>query len=388
MKKSIKYNSKNIMLNLPCRQAGLFQRLFYFGRFRNKFGIIIFLFIIIIFINSCTDKFDTTVFNTSSQAPNLTGDTVYIQLSPVWEGFNNPQDILIGREPFIYVADMNNDRIVMLNLDGKILGTRTITKPVALAQDYELNLIVCAQFDTLGKSFSAVYKIDLFAASHQIQNAPIKRLLPRQSDFNTPLREYTGAAVFYDNSFYIARRGPNNSNLIDPDNSILIFRKKRSNGGIEIDTLIGRVPLLDPSSTGLLSANQVSSITSFANRSYDVILTLGENNNFKVQWLQYINTQDFTGYQNKLSPSNTDIMKPNRFAEPQRTTIDNSGNIFIADAVKDSIFKFNSFGDELQSFGGSNLFKQPRAVAFFDRTLYVLDTGNNRVLRFILSTDI
>ncbi|MDO8550807.1 MAG: hypothetical protein Q7S39_11750, partial [Ignavibacteria bacterium] len=177
-------------------------------------------------------------------------------------------------------------------------------------------------------------------------------------------------------------------NLVDPDNSILMFRKKTLPGGSTVDTLIGRVPLLDPTSTGLLSANQVTSLKSFDTRDYDLLVTLGGNNNFKVQSLDYIVTQDFTGYLNKLSPANTDIMKPNRFANPEGSVIDNSGNIFIADAGKDSIYKFNPFGDELQSFGGSGLFSQPHSVAFFDRTLYVLDTGNNRVLRFILSTDI
>ncbi len=67
-------------------------------------------------------------FNLSSDTANLSGDTVYVQLSPAWEGFNNPQDIYIGKEPFIYVADTDNDRIVMMNLAGQILSTRTIKK--------------------------------------------------------------------------------------------------------------------------------------------------------------------------------------------------------------------------------------------------------------------
>jgi hypothetical protein len=62
--------------------------------------------------------------------------------------------------------------------------------------------------------------------------------------------------------------------------------------------------------------------------------------------------------------------------------------MFIVDAQKDSVFVFNSSGDEAQSFGGASMFNGPMGVAFYDRTLYIADTKNNRILRFILSTNI
>jgi DNA-binding beta-propeller fold protein YncE len=79
---------------------------------------------------------------------------------------------------------------------------------------------------------------------------------------------------------------------------------------------------------------------------------------------------------------------PGIFSQPEGSALDNSFNIFIADADKDSIYKFNSFGDELQSFGGPETFNQLYGVDFFNKTLYVADTGNNRILRFILSTEL
>jgi hypothetical protein len=60
-------------------------------------------------------------------------------------------------------------------------------------------------------------------------------------------------------------------------------------------------------------------------------------------------------------------MKVNKFERPEGCTIDNAGNIYIADAGKNRIFKFNSFGDELQSFRRFQLFNQPSGVAHFDR---------------------
>jgi sugar lactone lactonase YvrE len=91
----------------------------------------------------------------------------------------------------------------------------------------------------------------------------------------------------------------------------------------------------------------------------------------------------------KFSPQDgISFVIPDRFSKPQGSWVDNSGNIYIADAGKDSVYKFSVFGEELQSFGGPTVFNSPSGVAFFDKTLYVSDTGNNRILRFTLSTDL
>lgn len=352
--------------------------------------ILLFVFAVIAF--SCTDKFKAP---DNSVDPNnqKISDTSYVQQFPVWTGFNKPQDIIVGKETFLYVADTENDRIVMMNVAGHILGTKAIKHPVALDQDYRLNLFVCAQFDTtiggVSQTFSAVYKIDLFSAGHNLENAKVTRILPKTSfDFLRTDREYTGVSVFFDNSYFVSRRGPSNTSKIDPDNVILTFKQLKTSNGIYKDTLTGRVPLLEPLGTGLMSANRISSLTSFKGNKYDIIVTLIGDNSFKSQWLRYVSNIDFTGYENTLAPFYTQFMKVNKFAKPEDAALDNYNNIYIADAEKDSIFKFNSFGDELESFGGSKIFNSPHAVAFYDKTLYVADTENNRILRFILSTDI
>ncbi|HSD63927.1 MAG TPA: hypothetical protein VLB50_09005 [Ignavibacteriaceae bacterium] len=334
-------------------------------------------------IQGCDQKFNTDqLVSANSGNGNITGDTVYIQLNPAWEGFNNPQDIMIGREPFIYIADTDNNRVVMMNLNGDILGTRKINHPIALAQDYRLNLFVCAKLDTVisGDTVSAVFKLNMLASQHNIANATIDTILPRLNQPLDPGRVYSGVAVFYDNSYFVSRTGPHNSTLIDPDNSILSFTGE--------DIYKGRVGNIDPIGSGVLSAYGISSISSFNKSNYDVITTLIGNTNFKVQWLHFVDTRDYTGYQNYISPQSSEIMRPNRFERPEGVTLDNSQNIIVVDMAKDSVYRFNPFGDLLQSFGGTEVFDSPAGVAFFNKTLYIADSGNNRILRFILSTDI
>ena len=356
------------------------------------------IFLVLLVLLGCDDKFQIPTMDVKQ--PGNIGDTVYIRQKPDWTGFNQPEDIIVGREPFIYVADTYNDRIVMLNVAGQFLGEKKIKRPVALAQDYRLNLLVCAQFDTtinnVATTYSAVYKIDLVSANHVIANAKVKRLLPQSPSvdpfaFTRPDREYSGITVFYDNTIFVARRGPSNSNPVDRDNAVLILKEVKiptANGGEKDSLVISRVPLLAAEGTGLMSANKISSLTAIGRRNHDFILTLIGKNSFKVQWLHFVTTQEFSGYQSQLSPFSSELMKPNKFGQPEDVAIDDRNNIFVADAQKDSIFKFNSFGDELESFGGSDVFNSPHAVAYFDRTVYVADTKNNRIVRFILSTDI
>ncbi len=367
-----------------------------------KFYKIFLSFFLLIFFSSCENKFDITQFNANTGNTNIAGDTLYVQTGEAIAGFNHPEDIIIGKEPdpFIYVADTQNDRVVLMNRAGQILGFKSVKKPVAITQDYRLNLIVCAEFDTLvngaPKTYAAVYKIDLVSANHQIGQAPIKRLLPRTSDLNRPQLKYTGAAAFYDNSFYITRTGSNNTSFVDPDNSILIFHPKKFYSKGEGDTLIGRVPNIDPLSSGLVSANQISSISAFNQKNIDFIITLTGNNSFKTQWLQYIVTPLDAKYESRFRASDgVSFVKPGRFKMPEGVTIDNSGNIYVADAGLDSVFKFNAFGDELQAIGGfettakvNPILSEPHAVAYFDRIVYVADTGHNRIVRYILSTDL
>ncbi|PPS21447.1 6-bladed beta-propeller [Brachyspira murdochii] len=76
-----------------------------------------------------------------------------------------------------------------------------------------------------------------------------------------------------------------------------------------------------------------------------------------------------------------------KLENPRGFTIDNSGNIYIANTKRDKIFKYNSNGNYITNIGvsgiGDGQLLGPSSVfADNDGKLYVSDTGNNRISVF------
>ena len=350
------------------------------------------------FFASCTEeRIDPGSLAVSG--PNVVGETTYVRLNPEWVGFNKPRDIVVGNEPFLYVADTDNDRIIMLDQAGRVLGiSLTIKRPIAIAQDKRLQLLVCAEFDTLlpGRSvpttFGAVFRLDLVSVGHLISLATPQRVYYDDEDST---RRYTGVATLYDNSYYVTRVGPKNEqSVVDKDNSILLFSKS--------DVLITPVTqTFSHDGTGLLSIHRPTGIATLPNsRSVEYVFSQIEVSAatvplYKVQWIRLVTEGQTTNYVSKFYPSvNGDIgmLEIEKFTRPEGVALDPSGNLFVVDAAKDSLYIFNTRGVEQFSFGGTGSgekqFSEPSGVSFYDKTVYVADAGNNRVVRFKLSTDL
>ena len=323
------------------------------------------------------------------------GDTVYVLQNPVWTGFNHPQAIIVGNEPFVYVADTDNDRIVMLDLIGRVIGySQTIKHPVSITEDKRLQLVVTAQFDTLlpGRStpttFGAIYRLDLVSTGHNIGSVKPRRVFFEPSDST---RRYAGVAALYNNLYYVCRNGPKNDlTRLDRDNAILLFNA-------DDQLLTPMTQGFSPDGTGLLSISTLSAVaTPPASKTLEfVFCQTGAKAFYKVQWIQIVTAGQTTDIVSKFYPSvdgNIDLLRLNRFSMPVGATLDPSGNLYVVDAAKDSLFRFSTRGIERYSFGGTGSgyrqFRQPYGVAFFDKTIYVADRGNNRIVRYKLSSDL
>jgi hypothetical protein len=356
----------------------------------KKIYLIIAVFLCVGFFYSCGEKFDTSQFPLNDNKTNIYGDTSYIQLKPDWTGYNSPKAIIIGNEPLIYLANTGANEIICIDISGKEIGrSAKIKNPIALAQDFKLNLIVCAEFDTVISNatvtYGAIYKIRLFSANNNIANAKVERVYFEKSK---PDRRFTGVAVMNNNYYYVTRTGPDNSSPIDPDDVVLTFNSDDQN--------LSPISALKPNGTGLGSINSPSGIAIVNPKNYDfVFIQTGDISLFKTQWITFLQSTDYSYFTSKFTPSqngNIDILKINRFSKPMGVTVDNSGNVFVVDVVKDSLIRFTSKGIEKYSFGGhgsgDGKFDQPHGVASFDKTLFIADTKNNRIVRYKLSTDL
>lgn len=339
----------------------------------------------------CGEQLDLSQFPINNP-PQKFGDTVYIQQFPDFIGFNEPADIFVGYEPLIYVADKSNNRIAQLDISGALISySDFILKPKKITQDKNFDLLVIAsKLDTIPPNIldtvDCVYRFKLRNNNGIISG--VQPIIVFKSNQATPIPgkhgKFTGISTFYDNYYLVTRSGPNNANLIDPDNAI--FRINKYDNTVPVPE---RLPGFEVTGLGLMSLLNTSGISTFNNNSTDFIyIQTASDVAFKINWAIY----DFVNgtYTAKFTPEQgVDLLKIGLVTEPQDITVDPYGNIFIVDSFKDSLYKFNSLGKlKSESFGGIAQFKNPYGVAFFNKTLYITDTGNNRIRRYILSTDI
>lgn len=312
------------------------------------------------------------------------GDTIYVPLEPAWGGFRNPSDVLVGREPFIYVADTDNDRIVMMDLAGRILGTSAlIRRPVALAQDGHFDLLVCAELDTVLPAgptrIGAVFRIQLRKSQHDLRRAPISLAY---AEPERPQRRFTGIAVLPDNSYLLARTGPQRSSPVDPDEAVLHIGPD--------DRLRSPIPILRPVGIALNAIEQLSSLALSSDGQELVLTQRGTSMQYRVQWLKYV-AGEGAGWTQKFDPTrqNNTVLQPGRFQAPEGAAFGPDRTLYVVDAETDSLSVLSAAGMLIRGYRGEGVYRlrAPAGVSVYNRTIYIADAGNGRILRLRLSTD-
>lgn len=320
-------------------------------------------------------------------------DTSYVLVDPPFAGFTGPEDILVGNDQLLYVADTRANRLVMLNRAGQFLSERALLHPVSLAQDSRLDLLVGGEVVVSnGDTAGAIFRIHLVSASpdsaHHLDRARIDTVW---RELAHPARRFPGLCVLSDNTWLAARSGSDNSSFIDPDARVLLFD--------EHDAFITPLSAFATGAgTGIVNINLPTAIASFPGSRDFVLVQSGEGVAYGALWMTYQSNSDFVGWLPRFDPARpedraADFIRPNLYLLPQGVAVDRSRrDVFVADAGLDSVFKFTSRGVfKSESFGrarAKGLMRRPTGIAFFSSVLYVLDGELGIVLRFRLSTDI
>ena len=339
---------------------------------------------------ACQKEFDQSTLP-RRQDTNL--DTSYVELYPPFPGFAGAEDVCIGNDQLLYVADTRANRIVMMDRAGHIMSTRTMLHPHAITQDLRLDLLVGGEVvapngDTVG----AIFRVHLVSSNpdsaHHLEVSPIDTV---RRELAKPARRFPGIAAFYDNTYIAARNGPDNSSFIDPDGRVLLFDAN--------DRFITPVPALTTAAgSGITNIYVPLGLAIMPGVKDFLLVQASQGVSYGAVWLQYSVTSDFIGWLPKFDPANPDqrgidFIRPNRFLLPGAVAVDNARrDVFIADATLDSVFKFNSRGVfKQESFGfyrSGGAMKRPTGLAFFATVLYVLDGQTGEILRYRLSADV
>ena len=346
----------------------------------------------------------------------------YVPIQPVWDGFVSLSDVSVGFDELIYMVDEATSEIISYDQAGNELGRLEVPGVTQVEQDRSLDLLAIGTFDTLGVSLSCIYRIELKnSGGYGLSNAVIENKIVHPFYFRVnvslgsdELVTLNSIGVRSDNSYYVARSGPGGSQIFGPDDAIILFDSE-DNFQTSISVNVGGSVLRDyfQAPVAIASLSQPPQYSQIGISDDFVFCSLNEPTALKVQYINYTETdngldvtlREFTTT-GDTSQADGFLYTPNRFAAPVDVAIATDDNYaFIVDSEKDSVFQFTLTGLEgvpapvgstsnknvKVSFGGSGnsltQFDQPVAVAYFREILYVADRGNQRVLRFKLTTD-
>ena len=374
------------------------------SRYRSESGLALVLLVLMVAITAtgCEAIFgskqnDTTdeIFEVGRIDPSLRDTDGYAPVLPFWGDFDQPTDVFVGFDGFVYVTDAVGVHV----LDRADLAPRrTIELPgaVSVTQDRLLNVYVAARIDTLIQeppndqpptvfNLPAVYKmrnlngagpitfVDTLVhpfddASRGTAASKLFRLDRTRSD-NDELVEFTGVAIMDDNAIYVSRTGPRNrtNELPAPDNTVLEFVPEFVDG-VRVGTMVNsaQIRALNPSTPSLVSAIGLSDITTFTNPpqrdqfpdSRDFLIAQAEEGvsiPFRVLRINVVVTPDGTVYQPNQQFLVQDTTRADgflyeefKFSKPSGLAVagDVTGYIFVVDEEQHKLYQFKPNGQE------------------------------------------
>ncbi len=399
---------------------------------------------------SCGEKMDLP--SSPESVAFSAGDTTYIHLAPDWlinDGIplSDPCDIVVGPEGYVFVADRGNNRIAVFDRVGNTVeaGWRhrltdlenlpeweSENSVEAVGQDEKLNLFIVnggptvwywnqylntigveavldhiVVYDTLENDTTEMNFIEWSALDNESpyryvpvdyvfddDPARIDSVLTPAIFYQDPvgLSKYRGVAGGPDETVYVTDLTDRVSRLTVLYQNLVLLKNGyfgyTYTGEFERDVAVY--------GSGMGTTQDPAGIYVQVQGSQHFIYFTQTGGYFKAQKIREEGVGNFFS---AFGPD-TDFMQLDRFADPMDIWVAQQylgGNwIFVADTDSNRVQVFNPEGDFLMYAGvrdssGVEIFDEldhPEGVAHFEGILYVTDTGNNRIVRYALSSDI
>lgn len=359
-------------------------------------------------------------------------EVAYVPIQPILNGFVYPTDILAGFDELIYVVDNGTEEIIAFDQALTEIGRFSVPGVKKIVQDRGLDLLALGTHDTTivtdstvvppitnSYTLNCIYRIRMTNSNTLgLNNARVVSKIIHPFYFrnvvssNDPNVEFNDIAVLATNEFYVTRNGES-SNILGPDQAVLLFNQKGdrftpviiTSGGAAYNDYFKRPFAI----TTRVQPPQIG----VANDRTFYVTSVDQNAVLKINGINVVETDFGITYQPEQTivgdySQATDFMqRPFRFKRPEGLTYTGDGTnfVFMVDAETDSLYQFTSNGLEgiipppgstetvyiKSSFGGTgtaaNQFNEPKGVAYLNEILYVADAGNGRILRFKLTLD-
>lgn len=330
----------------------------------RKFWLIILVLTAVAIYWGCSDKIEQP--GDLPEPGTYNPDTTYVMVTPVWTGadgleFNHPNDVIVGYDKSIYIADTYNDRIVRLDLAGNFIESIDIHRPTQIAQDRALDLLAVTDSSVvLRRDYSEDGDFVI------VHSEPDVLLPPPPDDHIVPAALYgICASPFPDKSYYFSHYY---------ENGILKYNSSDNFVRVQVYPGIGVGYAMAPLA---LNAKEIKS-------DFYLCYTSGSAS-FSIQVLNLTTGEPVIPDTAEV----TDIYSPT-VTGYKDITMDEFGNIFVTMATRSEIWKYDRYGKFDYRFGqegsGADLLKNPRGIDSYQNYLYVADRDNNRIVRFEAST--
>lgn len=358
-----------------------------------KIFILIMVFLLIF---SCGEKIKLPT--SLPQPTERISDTTYVQISPAWTqangvAFRNPTDVYIGYDTYVYIADTGNDRIVKMSRKGDFIAEYPIEHPINICQDPLLRLAAVTGNNSIyfkdifdQRPFYEVYTVaDTVDTIFIVRDDSV--IIVGVDTISTSYQAVACTPIPSDNHFYFTCEQTEHTYQG-------VYGEKHQR-----DRIMGFFPKMKGDTIFFMVSDTVVKKGGTLGRTINPsgITSYGTKNSFNIVFCQewgplYVQKIEGKSPHSVIPFTYTDIWSWYFLGIPKDLTLDEFGNIYVADQGKDKILKFDKNGKCILTFGklgsGYKEFKDPSGISYYDKTLYVADTGNNRILRFQLSTDI